>query len=457
MGAALAAIGAAPVTAQNAQWGANYFPNVTLTTQHGDKVRFYDDLIKGKIVAVNLIYTTCKYACPLETARLAQVYRLLGSRMGRDVFFYSITIDPDHDTPAILKDYADKYDAGPGWLFLTGRPEDIDLISRKIGLYSKPNPSDPDGHTPHLLVGNEVTGQWLRHSGVDDPRFLATTIDSWLNSWQTAAKPTRSYADAPAIAFATGEYTFQKHCSACHSIGGGDRIGPDLNAVVSRRDRGWLMRFIADPEAMRAHGDATAKALAATFKPAVMPSLGLPTADVAEVIEYIEKATTTVAHGNTQVQSPSAPPRATDLVALVDPYVRIQRALNLGLLSGIAERAREINAKAIDVGPDTESIRRAAADVESGVELAGVRAAFERLGDALIAYAKPRHAELGDGVKAAYCPMLRKYWLQRGETIQNPFYGPGMSDCGRFVADLQSVGPPASAVARSGAGHRVAK
>ena len=110
--AVLAAYGGVTVAAQNAQWGANYFPNVTLTTQHGDKVRFYDDLIKGKIVAVNLIYTTCKYACPLETARLAQVQRLLGARMGRDVFFYSITIDPAHDTPEVLKQYADTFVRG---------------------------------------------------------------------------------------------------------------------------------------------------------------------------------------------------------------------------------------------------------------------------------------------------------------------------------------------------------
>ena len=100
--------------ADNARWGAGYFPNVTLTTQDGEQVRFYDDLVKGKIVAINLIYTTCKYACPLETARLAQVQKLLGDRMGRDVFFYSITIDPEHDTPAVLKAYAEKYQAGPG-------------------------------------------------------------------------------------------------------------------------------------------------------------------------------------------------------------------------------------------------------------------------------------------------------------------------------------------------------
>src|SRR4029079_6107544 len=124
--------GTTSMSAQN-RWGSNYFPNVTLTTQDGAPVRFYDDLIKGKIVAVNLIYTTCKYACPLETARLSQVARLLGDRMGRDVFFYSITIDPDHDTPQVLKEYAAKYQAGPGWTFLTGKAADIELISKKLG------------------------------------------------------------------------------------------------------------------------------------------------------------------------------------------------------------------------------------------------------------------------------------------------------------------------------------
>src|SRR4051794_22190846 len=231
---------ATPAAAQNSRWGANYFPNVTLTTQDGAQVRFYDDLIKGKIVAINLIYTTCKYACPLETARLAQVYRLLGDRMGKDVFFYSVTIDPEHDTPAVLREYAKTFDAGPGWLFLPGSVDDIDLISRKTGLWSPPNPNDPDGHTPHLLVGNETTGQWLRNSGVDNPKFLATTIGSWLNSWQTAAKPTRSYADAPALKFAPGEYAFTNHCAACHTIGGGDRVGPDLRGVSERRDHAWL-------------------------------------------------------------------------------------------------------------------------------------------------------------------------------------------------------------------------
>ena len=80
-------------------WGANYFPNVPLTTQDGATVHFYDDLLKGKAVAINLIYTHCQDACPLETARLAQVQHLLGDRVGKEIFFYSISIDPDHDTP----------------------------------------------------------------------------------------------------------------------------------------------------------------------------------------------------------------------------------------------------------------------------------------------------------------------------------------------------------------------
>jgi protein SCO1 len=442
-GAALMAVDAAPAEAQNARWGANYFPNVTLTTQDNRKVRFYDDLIKGKIVAVNLIYTSCKYACPLETARLAQVQRLLGDRMGRDVFFYSITIDPAFDTPAVLKEYAAKFDAGPGWLFLTGSQEDIDLISRKTGLYSEPDPKNPDGHTPHLLVGNEVTGQWLRNSGVDDPKFLATTIGTWLNSWRTATAPTRSYAEAPKLEFAPGEYVFGKHCAACHTIGGGDRIGPDLAGVTARRDSAWLTRFISAPDAVRASGDPTAKALAAKYTPAVMPRLGVAEEDIARVLSYIQKQSDAARPAASNTSTGAAATPAADLSALMDPYVRIQQALNLGKADGVREHAREIATRAKALGPDAEAIRLAATAIDRPQAIADVRTAFGTLGDALISYAKDRHATFGAGVKVAYCPMARKYWLQRGETIQNPYYGQTMSDCGRFVTDLPTVTSPA--------------
>ncbi|HEV8181552.1 MAG TPA: SCO family protein, partial [Candidatus Angelobacter sp.] len=117
---ALAILWGRPVLADS-RWGANYFPNIELTTQGGKTVHFYDDLIKGKIVAIDLIYTTCQYSCPLETARLVQVQKMLGDRVGKDIFFYSITIDPKNDTPAALKAYAEKFHAGPGWTFLTGK------------------------------------------------------------------------------------------------------------------------------------------------------------------------------------------------------------------------------------------------------------------------------------------------------------------------------------------------
>src|SRR5215471_13793450 len=120
--------------------GAAYFTNVELTTQYGNKVRFYDDLLKDKIVVIELFYSSCTDRCPLETARLAQVQKMLGDRVGKDIFFYSISIDPKHDTPKVLKEYAAKYHVGPGWTFLTGKAADIELISKKLGLYSAPNP-----------------------------------------------------------------------------------------------------------------------------------------------------------------------------------------------------------------------------------------------------------------------------------------------------------------------------
>jgi protein SCO1 len=131
--AALGSPGAA--RAANA-WGADYFPNSLLTTQDGQVVHFYDDVLKGKNVAINLIYTRCTASCPLETAKLAQVQRLMKDRIGKDIFFYSISIDPKHDTPEVLKAYSKKFHAGPGWTFLTGSKEDIREISKKLGLSS---------------------------------------------------------------------------------------------------------------------------------------------------------------------------------------------------------------------------------------------------------------------------------------------------------------------------------
>ncbi len=112
---------------------ADYFPNVTMKTQNGKEVLFYNDLIKDKTVIISFFYTTCA-VCERSTNNLVQVQKALGDRLGREVFMYSITLDPEHDTPKTLKAYAEKHGLKPGWTLLTGSEKDITDIRQKLGL-----------------------------------------------------------------------------------------------------------------------------------------------------------------------------------------------------------------------------------------------------------------------------------------------------------------------------------
>jgi protein SCO1/2 len=283
-----AAAPAVPQAARN-RWGANYFPNVALTTQDGKTVRFYDDLLKGKSVAINVIFTDCKDVCPLETANLVQLKKVLGERVGRDIFLYSISIDPNRDTPEVLKAYAEKFGAGgPGWLFLTGRPEDIKLITKKLALIrDRDNPTSRDSHhAAYLIVGNEPTGQWTRNSVVDNPQFLAARMGTFLG-WRDT-QPQKSYAEARPLAIENGQRLFQSKCSACHTLGQGDKLGPDLAGVAARRERAWLTRYIQDPDEVLAAGDPIATALFNKYKKVGMPNLRLGSSDVAELVSFLE-------------------------------------------------------------------------------------------------------------------------------------------------------------------------
>jgi protein SCO1/2 len=135
---------------------AKHFPNVTLRTQDNQQVRFYDDVVKGKVVLINFMFTTCTELCPRATASLAGFQAALGEHAGRDVFMISITVDPEHDTPAVLKEYAQRFHVGPGWTFLTGKAADIELIQRGLGVY----PTDGTAHTGMAIYGNETSGSW---------------------------------------------------------------------------------------------------------------------------------------------------------------------------------------------------------------------------------------------------------------------------------------------------------
>jgi protein SCO1/2 len=275
-----------PSPAFTNRYGAGYFPNVPLVAQDGATVRFYDDLLKDKSVAVNVIYTRCKDECPLETARMLQLSRIFGERMGKDIFFYSISIDPEYDTPEVLKAYAEKYGVGPGWLFLTGKREDIKVITKKIGLSRGSDAANRDGHTASLMVGDVAAGQWMRNSAVDDPQFLSVTIGNFLG-WRDL-KQGRNYTEARPLDVGGGEFLFGSRCSACHTIGQGDKIGPDLAGVTTRRDRNWLARYVQQPDKMLAEGDPIAKALFEKYKNTRMPNVSLGSADVEAVLAYLE-------------------------------------------------------------------------------------------------------------------------------------------------------------------------
>jgi len=138
------------------------FPNVTLTTHEGKRVKFYDDLLKDKIVIINFMYVKCEGTCPGTTANLVKVQKLLGDRVGKDIFMYSITLKPEEDTPRVLNAYAKAYKVGPGWQFLTGDPKDIELLRQKLGFIDRDPVRDANksNHITMLRWGNEPNTLW---------------------------------------------------------------------------------------------------------------------------------------------------------------------------------------------------------------------------------------------------------------------------------------------------------
>jgi protein SCO1 len=157
--------------------GKNYFTDVLLVNQHGEKMRFYSDLLKGKVVVINSFFATCAGSCLPLNRNLEKLQRALGPHMGEDVFFVSISVDPAVDTPASLKAYAKKLNAGPGWYFLTGDKADVDFALKKIGQFV-------DNKTDHLnifIIGNERTGLWKKAFGLARDDELMKVVESVLN------------------------------------------------------------------------------------------------------------------------------------------------------------------------------------------------------------------------------------------------------------------------------------
>jgi protein SCO1/2 len=274
--------------ARSAEWRGNYFPNVVLTDQDGKKHRFYDDLLRDKIVTINFMFTTCKDICPLDTANLLRVQELLGDRVGKDFFMYSISIDPENDSPEALKRYMETYGVKPGWKFLTGRKEDVDLLISKLAMRVS-TPGKPQDHDTSIRLGNERLGQWIKRSVFDDPKVLANLMTDTLTNFDVSlAKTHKAYGEAKEIKLnSRGEYLFRTRCQACHTIGGGDRLGPDLANVVTSRPREWLRRWLKEPDKMLEEGDPVATALKAQFRNLPMPNFSFGDKEVDSLIEYM--------------------------------------------------------------------------------------------------------------------------------------------------------------------------
>ena len=155
----------------------NYFTDTLLVNQDGQQMRFYTDLLKDKVVIINSFFATCQGSCLPMSRNLEKVQEALGDRLGKEVNIISLSVDPGVDTPARLKAYAKQLNARPGWYFLTGDKQNVDLVLKKLGQFV----SDKQDHLNIFLIGNDRTGLWKKAFGLAPSTELVKIVDSVLN------------------------------------------------------------------------------------------------------------------------------------------------------------------------------------------------------------------------------------------------------------------------------------
>jgi len=177
----LLVLGTSTVRAQEPEATENkaqkYFTDTVLVDQNGARVRLYTDLMKGKTVVIDTFFATCQGSCLPMNRNLAQIQEGLGDRLGKDVNILSISVDPGVDTPTLLKAYAKKFNAKPGWYFLTGDKESIDFILKKLGQFV----DDKNDHMNIFLIGNDRTGLWKKAFGLAKSEELMKVVESVVN------------------------------------------------------------------------------------------------------------------------------------------------------------------------------------------------------------------------------------------------------------------------------------
>ena len=148
-------------------------PDTELVTQHGKRRRLNSEIVAGRIVVIDFIYTTCTTVCPVLSATLMQVQQQLEKHSNSEVLLVSITVDPVRDTPARLKAYADKFHVGDNWVWLTGDKQAVDGVLKQLGAYS-PNYAD---HPSMVLVGDAAKGNWARYLGFPSANQIITKVE----------------------------------------------------------------------------------------------------------------------------------------------------------------------------------------------------------------------------------------------------------------------------------------
>ena len=172
--------GAAKFPDRKAKAGSarNAIPNVEVVSHDGRKFRFYDDLIKDKVVMINFFYAECGETCPLVNDTLRKGQEMFGERFGREIFLYSITLRPGREGPDLLKQYAEVHGTGPGWLFLTGAPDDIELLRKRLG-FTDPDPAVDaleDSHTNLIRYGNDTLKRWAGGPALGRPEGIVYAL-----------------------------------------------------------------------------------------------------------------------------------------------------------------------------------------------------------------------------------------------------------------------------------------
>jgi protein SCO1 len=159
---------------------AQRFPDVRLITHEGKTVRFYSDLLRNRIVLINMSYALCNNVCPPMTQNLLRVQQALGARVGRDIHMLTLSVLPEQDTPAEMAAYVRQNRIGTGWTFLTGRPEDIKRARISLGFYDRDPQVDADRtqHTGMVRIGNDALDRWCMTPALLEPELIVEAVMS---------------------------------------------------------------------------------------------------------------------------------------------------------------------------------------------------------------------------------------------------------------------------------------